>query len=97
MDYFTFVNQGDEDREVTINLKNTGSVCVFLRDKNGKPIKSSAMFTIMQKVDKGEEYHIQNDFTYTFKVKAHSIKQFIMDYNLLANSCGYVVHKVTLK
>ena len=97
MDYFTFVNQGDTDREVTINLTNNGSVCVFLRDKNGKPIKNTAMFTLMQKVDKGEEYFLKNDFTYTVKVKAHSIKQFIMDYNLLANSCGHVVHKVTLK
>lgn len=97
MDYFTFVNQGDEDREITINLINTGSVCVLLRDKHGKLIKSSPMFTLMQKVDKGEEYYLKNDFTYTVKVKAHSIKQFIMEYNLLANSCGYVVHKVTLK
>ena len=97
MDYFTFVNQGDKDREITINLTNTGSVCVLLRDKHGKLIKSSPMFTLMQKVDKGEEYYLKNDFTYKVIVKAHSIKQFIMEYNLLANSCGYVVHKVTLK
>ena len=97
MDYFTLVNQGDNDREVTINIKNTGSLCVFVRDRNGKVIKSSPVYTIMQKVDKGEEYWIQDDFTYTVVVKAHSIKQFIVEYNLLANSCGYVVHKTTLK
>ena len=55
------------------------------------------MFTIMQKVDKGIEYHINDDFNYTVKVKAHSIIQFYVEYNLLANSCGNVVHKVTLK
>ena len=97
IDCFTLVNQGDNDREVTINMRNTGSLCVFLRDKKGKVIKSSPMFTMMTKSDKGEEYNLENDFTYTVKVKAHSIKQFVLEYNLLANSCGYVVHKVTLK
>lgn len=97
LDCFTFVNQGDQDRELTINMKNTGSLCVFVRDKHGKVKQGTPMFTIMQKVDKGIEYHINDDFNYTVKVKAHSIVQFYVEYNLLANSCGNVVHKVTLK
>ena len=98
MDYFTLVNQGDKEREVTINMKNNGSVCVLIRDVNGKLIKSSPMFTLMCKpADKSEEYRLSDDFTYTVKVKPHSIKQFIVEYNLLANSCGNVTHKVTLK
>lgn len=98
MDYFTFVNQGDKDRTININMKNTGSLCVLIRDKNGKLIKSSPMFTIMLKpTDKTEEYYLDNDFNYSVVIKAHSIKQFIIEYNLLANSCGHVTHKVTLK
>ena len=98
MDYFTLVNQGDKEREVTINMKNNGSVCVLIRDVNGKLIKSSPMFTLMCKpADKSEEYRLSDDFTYTVKVKPHSIKQFIVEYNLLANSCGNVSHKVILK
>ncbi len=98
MDYFTFVNQGDKDRTININMRNTGSLCVLIRDKNGKLIKSSPMFTIMIKpTDKSEEYYLDNDFNYSVVVKAHSIKQFIVEYNLLANSCGHVTHKVTLK
>ena len=97
MDYFTFVNQGDKDREITINIKNTGSICAFVRDRNGKIIKSTPVFTIMQKVGETDEYWIQDDFTYKVVVKAHSIKQFIVEYNLLANSCGYVIHTASLK
>ncbi len=97
MDYFTLVNQGDKEREFTINLTNTGSVCVLLRDKHGKLIKSSPMFTIMCKQTDDKEAILANDFTYIVKIKPHSIKQFIMEYNLLANSCGYVVHKAKLK
>ena len=79
-------------------MRNTGSLCVLIRDKNGKLIKSSPMFTIMIKpTDKSEEYYLDNDFNYSVVVKAHSIKQFIVEYNLLANSCGHVTHKVTLK
>ncbi len=97
MDYFTFVNQGERDRFVTINMKNTGSLCVLIRDKKGKLITNSPMFTIMHQDKDDNEASIQNDFTYTVKVKAHSSKQLIIEYNLLANSCGYVKHKVTLK
>ena len=98
MDYFTFVNQGDTEREITINMKNNGSLCVLVRDKHGKLIKSSPMFTLMTKpADKSEEYYLEDCFDYTVKVKPHSIKQFIVEYNLLANSCGNVSHKVTLK
>ena len=98
MDYFTFVNQGDTEREITINMKNNGSLCVLVRDKHGKLIKSSPMFTLMTKpADKSEEYYLVDCFDYTVKVKPHSIKQFIVEYNLLANSCGNVSHKVTLK
>ena len=98
MDYFTFVNQGDTEREITINMRNTGSLCVLVRDKHGKLIKSSPMFTLMAKpADKSEEHFIEDYYYYTVKVKPHSIKQFIIEYNLLANSCGNVSHKVTLK
>ena len=98
MDYFTFVNQGDTEREITINMRNTGSLCILVRDKHGKLIKSSPMFTLMAKpADKSEEYFIEDYYYYTVKVKPHSIKQFIIEYNLLANSCGNVSHKVTLK
>ncbi|MCI5745001.1 MAG: hypothetical protein MR270_01810 [Erysipelotrichaceae bacterium] len=97
MDYFTFVNQGDKDREIIINMKNTGSLCVLVKNINGKVIKSTPMFTIMHSSADGEEYSIKKDFNYKVTIKAHSIKQFIVEYNLLANSCGYVKHTVTLK
>ena len=97
LDCFTFVNQGDQDREININMINTGSLCVFVRDKHGKVKLGSPMFTIMQKENADPEYHIHNDFNYSVKVKARSILQFYVEYNLLANSCGNVIHKVTLK
>lgn len=97
MDYYTFVNQGDQDREVTIDMRNTGSICVFIRDKNGKLTRFAPQFTIMHTSLNGPEYSIKDHFEYTIKIKAHSIKQFIIEYNLLANSCGYVVRKTKLK
>ena len=97
MDYFTFINQGEKERTVTINMRNTGSLCVLRRNKKGKLIKNSPMFTIMHNDKDDPEGSINNDFTYTVKVKPHSSLQFILEYNLLANSCGYVTHKVTLK
>lgn len=96
MDYFTLVNQGDTEREFSINLNNTGSVCVLLRDNKGKLIKSSPMFTITSR-QQDKEASLDNQFNYVVKIKPHSIKQFIMEYNLLANSCGYVTHKLKLK
>ncbi len=97
MDYYTFVNQGDQDREITIEMRNVGSICVLVRDKNGKLIRSTPMFTIMHTSPKGPDYSIYNPFEYKIKVKAHSIKQIIVESNLLANSCGYVVRKIKLK
>lgn len=97
MDYFTFVNQGDQDREVVISMKNTGSVCAFIRDKFGKLVKSSPVFTITSHVANESEGDLNDNFEYHVIVKAHSIKQFVVEYNLLANSCGYIVHKVHLK
>ena len=52
---------------------------------------------ILKEGKENEEYFIEDYYYYTVKVKPHSIKQFIIEYNLLANSCGNVSHKVTLK
>ena len=97
MDYYYLVNKGNKERTVTINMKNTGSLCVMVKDINGKVKKNTPMFTLMVKSDRGEKYNIQNDFTYDVKVKPRSVVKFIVEYNLLANSCGYVTHRAILK
>lgn len=96
-DTYTFVNQGDRDREVTVKIitVNGGSLAIMVRDQNGAVIEGTPMFTFINySTEYGEA--LFEDFTYTATVKAHSVLQFHVEYNLMANSYGSVTHEVIL-
>ena len=99
-DLFTFVNQGNKDREITINLDCSGAVVMLVRDMDGKMIPGTAGYSmhrtdavIFGKPEKG----FDKSFHYTVKIPAHTVVQFVVEYNLMANSYGYVTHSVDLK
>ena len=95
MENYTFVNHGSTDRKITISFTNNGSVAVLIRDKDGKYIEGTAQYTICTaSTTYGEA--IQDRFEYVVIVPAHSVLQFTVEYNLLANSSGYIKHTAKL-
>ena len=87
-DHFTFVNQGDTDRTVKVNLKDNGTLAMLVRDsRTGEVLE--ARYT-MGLCENG------NSFTYQLTVPAHSVKQITFDYLLVACSYGSVKHSATL-
>ena len=99
-DVFTFVNQGDRAREVTVNLICTGAVVMLVRDMKGKRIKGTAGYSMVHgpaDTFGTWEEGFDRSFCYRVKIPAHSVKQFVVEYNLMANSTGYVRHSVDLK
>ena len=99
-DVFTFVNQGDSEREVSVSLHCTGAVVMLVRDMNGKLVPGTAGYSMAHGDDVVGgvlQRGFNKDFVYTVKVPAHSVKQFVVEYNLMANSYGYVLHKAELK
>lgn len=96
MEHYTFVNHGDNPRNVTVGFTNNGCVAVLVRDKNGKLIEGTAQYTIVQKPN--ANYAAINDpFSYTVTVPANGYVQFVVEYNLLANASGYVKHYAVLE
>ncbi len=94
-DVFTFVNQGDKEREVTVNLNCTGALCTLVRNIDGSVVEGSEYFAFQRGTDQhGEGY--DKAFHYKVKVPAHKVVQFVVEYNLMANSTGYVRHSVDL-
>ena len=97
IDTFTFVNQGDSAREITVRLNpiNSGALVVLVRDEQGKLIENTAQFAL---VYRASEYGdaINEEFRYVFTVEPHSVKQIHGEYNLMANSYGTVEHEVIL-
>ena len=99
-DVFTFVNQGDNEREIAVTLHCTGAVVMLMRDMNGKLMPGTAGYSMAHGDDyvKGKfEKGFNRDYVYTVKIPPHSVKQFVMEYNLMANSFGNVAHSVELK
>ena len=97
IDTFTFVNQGDRDRTVTVTLypMNGGGVVAMARDQDGNRIEGTPYTSlIMGKTVHGDAIH--EPFQYTATVKAHSVLQFHVEYNLMANSYGTLLHGVKL-
>lgn len=97
IDTITLVNQGDKDRTFTYNMKQNGSILSFIRDKNGDVVESYAPTYNVIIATSTYGAAINQPFTYTVTVKAHSICRFSVDYNLLANSCGAITHSAYLK
>ena len=95
MENYTFVNHGEKERKVKVSFTNSGSVAVLVRDKDGKYIEGTAQYTI---VCAASNYgtRIADVFEYTVTIPAHSYVQFTVEYNLLANSNGSIIHTVLL-
>ncbi len=97
IDTYTFVNSGDRDRTVTVILyaARCGGLAIMARDAEGKLIDGTQMFSLYYiETSYGEE--VYEPFVYTAEVPAHSVVQFHVEYNLMANSNGGVSHEVIL-
>lgn len=91
-DHFTFVNQGDQDRTVTLHLRDHGTLAMLVRDsKTGEVLEASYTAGL------GEESNVFSNYTYEVVIPAHSIKQITLDYLLVACSYGSVVHAATIE
>ena len=98
-DVYTFVNQGDSDREITVNLYCTGAVVMLVRDMQGRRVPGTAGYSMQHaSAPVGGIYYdgFDRSFNYTVTIPAHSVKQFVVEYNLMANSYGNVRHNVYL-
>ena len=91
-DVFTFVNQGDRPRTVTINIRPNGAIPVMMRSMDGKRVMEEGLkpFYAMHYAD------FDRSCQYRVVIPAHSVKQFVVEYNLMANSSGYMYHSVDL-
>jgi hypothetical protein len=95
IDTFTFVNQGDRDRNIVVEMTNNGSVACLVREQDGSPIIGTEQYTIgIGSTSYGDA--IDDHFKYTRLIPSHSVVQFHVEYNLLANSYGCVNHSVEL-
>ncbi len=97
-DRFTFVNQGEKERTITLALKDNGSCAVMVLDANGNILDKKYTISRIEQFP----YYFRNNpemhsYLYDLKVPAHSIIQITLEYNLLANSSGYLKHTVYLK
>ena len=91
-DHFTFVNQGDKERTVTLHLRDHGTLALLVRDsKTGEVLEASYTAGL------GENGNVFSNYTYTLTIPPHSIEQITLDYLLVACSYGSVMHAVQLK
>lgn len=91
-DHFTFVNQGDQDRTITLHLRDHGTLAVLVRDSATGEVLEAAYTAGL-----GENSSVFSNYTYTLTVPAHSVKQVTLDYLLVACSYGSVIHAVEMK
>jgi hypothetical protein len=90
-DHFTFVNQGDKERKITLHLRDHGTLAILVRDsKTGEVI--SADYT----AGLGENSGVFSNYRYEITIPPHSVKQITLDYLLVACSYGSVTHAVKL-
>ena len=95
MENYTFVNHGTRERKIKISFTNNGSVAVLVRDAEGKYIEGTAQYTICT-ASASHGQPIQDIFEYVVVVPANGYIQFTVEYNLLANSSGYIKHTARL-
>ena len=70
-------------------------IAALIRKKDGKYVDNSARYSeYCPFTDYGAA--IDDSFSYTITVPANSYVQFIIEYNLLANSYGCINHNVYL-
>lgn len=90
-DHFTFVNQGNTERKITLHLRDHGTLAILVRDsKTGEVL--SADYT----AGLGENGGVFSNYQYEITVPPHSVKQITLDYLLVACSYGSVNHAVKL-
>lgn len=96
LDTITFVNQGDKTRKATYTISHNGVILAFVRDENGLVSPSYPLRYQVSIADSNYGEAIRDNFKYTVEIPPHSVVRYVVDYNLLANSSGYITHKVTL-
>ncbi len=89
-DHFTFVNQGDTERTVTLHLRDHGSLALLVRDSKTGNVLETAFTAGLG------EGNVFSNYTYEVTVAAHSVKQITLDYLLVACSYGSVTHAVSI-
>jgi hypothetical protein len=96
IDTFTLVNQGDKARTFTYSLKHTGVILAMVRDENGfiDPSYTPKYCVMFHGTEYGDA--IDDGFKYSITIEPHSIARFSVNYNLLANSYGNIVHDTYL-
>ena len=90
-DHFTFVNQGDTDRKITLHLRDHGTLALLVRDSLSGEVLETAFTAGLG------ESNVFSNYTYELTVPAHSAKQITLDYLLVACSYGSVDHAVATK
>ena len=91
-DHFTFINQGDEDRTITLHLRDHGTLAILVRDSlTGEVLEASYTAGL------GENSGVFSNYQYQLTVPAHSVQQVTLDYLLVACSYGSVIHAVEMK
>lgn len=90
-DHFTFVNQGNKARTITLHLRDHGSLALLVRDSQTGDVLDTAFTAGL-----GENYTVFSNYTYQVTVPAHSAKQITLDYLLVACSYGTVKHAVSI-
>ena len=101
-DVFTFVNQGDKPRTVRINIIPNGAMPVMMRSMDGKRIMDNGLAPFYalnhgpDMINGGLKEGFDRACHYEVVIPPHSVKQFAVEYNLMANSNGYVRHSVEL-
>ena len=101
-DIFTFVNRGDKARTVRINITPNGCIPVMLRTMDGKRVMDEglkpffAMFHGSDKVAGVMEDGFDKACHYEIVIPPHTVKQIAVEYNLMANSSGFMRHSVDL-
>ena len=90
-DHFTFVNQGDKARTITLHLRDHGSLALLVRDSHTGEVLETAFTAGLG------ESNVFSNYTYDVIVEPHSVKQITLDYLLVACSYGGVTHAVTIE
>lgn len=95
-DVFTFVNQGDKERTITANINCNGALVTLVRSMDGKVVPGTELFAFQRGKDATYGDAFDKAFHYTVKIPPHTVVQFVVEFNLMANSNGYVRHSVDL-
>ena len=101
IDNFNFVNRGDKKRKLSVLIGHgrQGSLACFVRNSKLEIIEGTEQNTVYFP-ETNSTLHtndaIKDIFNYTLTVEPHSVAQIYVEYNLLANSYGYVTHSIYL-